>query len=173
VAASPVKSDHSFLEHLLSGPSLYETGRVGSTSSAGSSGIEPVQPHELAGQKEKSIQPVATELDEPTAAGPSGVIDAKTLDREIERRFALLEGCRENVARVKHVTPSDVFGSRLTLRWTIQPSGAVGSTVVVATSPADSALMACVKTMMSSWRFTRPTGGPVRVERDFAFRSAR
>jgi hypothetical protein len=172
VAASPVKSDRSFLENLLSGPSLHETGRVGSAQSADSSAIEPVQPHELGGQDEKSIRPVATELEEPSAGGPSGVIDPKVLDREIERRFALLGSCRESVARTKHVTPSDIFGSRLTLRWTILPTGSVGSTVVVATSPADSDLMACVKTMMGAWHFTRPSGGPVRVEREFAFRAS-
>jgi hypothetical protein len=167
-AASPVKSDHSFLEQLLSGPSLHETGRVGSAHSADSRAIEPVLSRDLGVEDEKSVRAVEESLENP-ASGPSGVIDGKTLDREIERRFAVLQSCRDNVARAKHVTPGDVVGSRLTLRWTIQPTGSVGSTVVVATSPADSDLMACVKTTMGAWRFTRPTGGPVRVEREFAF----
>ena len=65
-----------------------------------------------------------------------------------------------------------VVADQLLLRWTIEPSGLIGSTEVVAARPVDLELMDCVKAAMSRWSFTRPRGGAVHVERPFTFRRA-
>jgi hypothetical protein len=158
---------------LLSGPSLYETGKVGvSPDSAPSPAPTPV-PQELqwAGNGEKSIKPVATDIaDAPPPRPPEGVIGPARLNREIAAYFEALDNCRVDVARAKQVAVGKVTGDQLLLRWTIEPSGETGPTEVVATTSTDLDLMDCVKSAMSRWTFTPPRGGAVHVERSFAFR---
>ena len=101
---------------------------------------------------------------------PTGTIDQTLLDDQIETRFASLDDCRVDVARRRRVAPTEVQGDTLTLRWLIRPTGEIGATQVVATSPTDLDLMDCVKAAMSKWSFTAPSGGSVRVERAFKFR---
>ena len=81
-----------------------------------------------------------------------------------------MQNCRVDVARAKRVPPSKVVADELFLRWTIEPSGQVSSTEVVATTRVDLDLMDCVKAAMSRWSFTPPRGGAVRIERPFTFR---
>jgi hypothetical protein len=163
-AASP---DRLSPTELVRGPSLYETGRIGNAPQAAPTTIVPEE--ELGARNEKSIQPAAAGLGN-VPRRPAGVIDPRTLAREIDARFAALENCRVDVARNKRLAPAEVVGSTLTLRWTIVPGGETASTVVVATSPVDLELMDCVKAAMSRWHFTSPRGGPVDVEREFTFR---
>lgn len=158
---------------LLSGPSLYETGKVGvSPDSAPSPAPTPV-PQELqwAGNGEKSIKPVAADIaDAPPPRPPEGVIPPARLNREIATYFEALEDCRLDVARAKQVAVGKVTADQLLLRWTIEPSGETGPTEVVATTSTDLDVMDCVKEAMSLWTFTPPRGGAVHVERPFAFR---
>jgi hypothetical protein len=159
---------------LLALPSLYETGRVGATPTSAPSPAPTPVPAELqwAGNSEKSIKPVAADIaDAPPPRPPEGIVDPVRLGQEIDANFEAVENCRVDVARVKRVGLSKVVADRLLLRWTIDPSGSVGATEVVATAQADSDLMDCVKAAMSRWSFTRPRGGSVRIERPFTFRS--
>ena len=153
---------------LLSGPSLYETGRVGSAPKAPPTAIEPQDG--LSARREKSIQRAAAGIDTPPPKRPPGVIDPQTLDREVEARFAALENCRVDVARARRIMPAEITANTLTLRWTIERGGQTAATAVVATTPVDLEVMSCVKAAMSRWRFTSPRGGPVEVERLFNFR---
>ncbi|HVV51260.1 MAG TPA: hypothetical protein VHO06_16445 [Polyangia bacterium] len=158
---------------LLSGPSLYETGKVGvAPDSAPAPAPTPV-PQELpwAGNGEKSIKPVAADLaNAPPPRPPEGVIDPARLADELAANFESVDDCRLDVARDRQVSPGKVLADRLLLRLTIEPSGATGPTEVVATTPVDLDVMDCVKAAMSRWTFTRPRGGAVHVERTFAFR---
>jgi hypothetical protein len=158
---------------LLSGPSLYETGKVGvSPDNAPMPAPTPV-PQELqwAGNGEKSIKPVAADIaDAPPPRPPEGVISPARLEREIGAYFEALENCRVDVARVRQVAPGKVVADQLLLRWTIEPSGETGPTEVVATTSNDLDVMGCVKAAMSRWTFSAPRGGAVHVERPFAFR---
>jgi hypothetical protein len=159
---------------LLALPSLYETGRVGATPTSAPSPAPTPVPAELqwAGNSEKSIKPVAADIaDAPPPRPPEGIVDPVRLGQEIDANFEAVENCRVDVARVKRVGLSKVVADRLLLRWTIDPSGSVGATEVVATAQADPDLMDCVKAAMSRWSFTRPRGGSVRIERPFTFRS--
>ena len=152
---------------LMQGPSLQETGRVGV--------MAPEAPS-IAGQKELSLQPEKEVA--PVAEGlavepvqPTGVVDQTRLGREIDGYFAGLDDCRINVARAKQVLPAGVVADSLLLRWTILPNGHTSMTTVVATSPTDGEVMNCVKAAMARWTFATPRGGPVPVERPFAFRT--
>jgi hypothetical protein len=160
--------------NLVSGPSLYETGKVGvAPASAPAPPPTPV-PAELqwAGNSEKSIKPVAADIAEaPPPRPPEGIIDPVRLDQEIAANFEAVENCRVDVARMRRVALSKVAADQLLLRWTIEPSGLVGATEVVATAQVDLDLMDCVKAAMSRWAFTRPRGGSLRIERAFTFRS--
>ena len=98
----------------------------------------------------------------------AGIVDTVLLKREIRSRFAELNDCPREVAR--HKRTATLRARRLTLRWTILPSGQVANTAVVATSPVNVDVMDCVKRQMSIWSFVRPRGGSLNLERPFAFR---
>ncbi len=129
---------------------------------------------------ERRVTPRKTRLenvennDQGQAAQPAanaGLVDPPIIERQIHSRFTLLNDCPVEVARHLRVAPSALKGHRLTLRWTILPSGQVADTAVVATSPVDIRVMDCVKRQMSLWSFTQPHGSPMRVERPFTFRT--
>lgn len=120
--------------------------------------------------REQPVEGVAAADESAPPAGRSaGVVDAVTLKREIRTRFVALNDCPREVARRTRTAPA-LRARRLTLRWTILPSGQVAHTAVVATSPVDVGVMDCVKRQMILWTFARPKGGSLSVERAFAFR---
>jgi hypothetical protein len=157
-------------DRLMAGPSLRETGRVAVSPTMPTSAIEtedtPKSPNE------KSIQRAASSLATAAPMRPHGVIDPRILDREVTDHFTQIAGCRVEVARAKQVKPPDVIADQLLLRWTIEPDGSTAATDVVAIAPVDLGVMDCAKRVMSQWRFTRPRGGPLNVERRFTFAAA-
>jgi len=161
-----VPSDSLSPERLMAGPSLRETGRIAIAPTPMSTTIE--GEGTTKSPTEKSIARAASTI-APMPARPSGVIDQRTLDREIADRFAEIGGCRVEVARTKQVKPPEIVADRLLLRWTILPDGSTGSTDVVAIAPVDLSIMDCAKRVMSQWTFSRPRGGPMAVERRFSF----
>ncbi len=174
-AVSPPAADSLSPTNLVSGPSLYETGKVGVMPESASTPAPTPVPAELqwAGNSEKSIKPVAADIaDAPPPRPPEGAIDRARLTQEIQANSETLENCRVDVARAKRVALSKVIADELLLRWTIDPSGQTRATEVVATAQVDLDLMDCVKAVMSRWSFTRPRGGAVHVERPFTFRRA-
>jgi hypothetical protein len=173
-AVSPPAADQ-LPTNLVSGPSLYETGKVGVMPESATTPAPTPVPAELqwAGNSEKSIKPVAADIaDAPPPRPPEGTIDPVRLAQEIQTNFETVENCRVDVARAKRVELSRVVADELLLRWTIEPSGLTGPTEVVAATPVDLELMDCVKAAMSRWSFTPPRGGTIRVERPFTFRRA-
>jgi len=128
-----------------------------------------IAPAVLRQSQEAPVAPAATVA---LAPPPPGVIDDKLLAGEIASRFEPLALCRIDVARSKQLRAEDVAADRLTLRWTIDPTGKATATQAVATTPVDADVLHCVKHQMTTWTFSRPSGGPLPVERVFSFRSA-
>ena len=127
-----------------------------------------IAPAVLRQSKEAPVAPAAVVA---LAPPPPGVIDDKLLADEIAARFETLAVCRIDVARSKQVRAEQVEADRLTLRWTIDPNGKAITTQVVATTPVDADVLHCVKHHMTTWTFSRPSGGPLPVERVFRFQS--
>ena len=128
-----------------------------------------IRPAVLRQSREAPVTPAAT-----VALAPPlpGVIDEKLLAGEIATRFEPLAQCRIDVARNKKLRAEEVEADRLTLRWTIEPNGKVTATEVVGTTAVDADVLHCVKQQMIGWTFSRPSGGPLPVERAYQFRSA-
>jgi hypothetical protein len=122
--------------------------------------------------RQRSESPVAPAAIVALAPPPPGVIPEKLLAAEIATKFEPLDVCRIDVARGKQVRTRDVEAHRLTLRWTIQPTGRVTAAEVVATTAVDAEVLDCVKRRMTGWTFSRPSGGPLPVEHVLEFRSA-
>lgn len=166
-AAAPVPSRPT---ELVRSPSLYETGRIGNAA-VNEPGVPTTRRGEQAGPPEMLVEAKQSNRREAaTPASYAGVVDQAILDREITPRFRLLGDCKSDVARRKRVAVSTITGTQLLLRWTILPNGRVADTQVVATAPADSRLIDCVKERMSTWSFRPAQGGAARIERKFTFR---
>ena len=90
-----------------------------------------IRPAVLRQSREAPVTPAATVA---LAPHPPGVIDDKLLAGEIATRFEPLALCRIDVARNKQLRAEDVEADRLTLRWTIEPTGKVTATEVVGTT---------------------------------------
>ena len=151
----------------LNGIDAGRTGRIANAPVAHEGTA--IAPAVLRQSHEAPVAPAATLA---LAPPPPGVIDDKLLAREIETRFEPLALCRIDVARAKRLRAEEVEADRLTLRWTIAPTGTVIAPEVVATTAVDADVLHCVKQQMTTWTFSRPSGGPLPVERVFSFRSA-
>ena len=168
VGADEAKPNPLTKTQLIQGPSLRETGRVGSMFVQGGEVRAPRNDLEV--PKENSIQHASTMEDRPLPQPRAGIVDRAVLDRQIRARFASVRDCRVEVARRKQVAPARVNAGALTLRWVILPTGEVVAAAVVVTTPTDGELVDCVKRRMVTWTFTRPRGGSVAVERTLNFR---
>jgi hypothetical protein len=157
---------------LAKGPSLRETGRVGSASVEGGVGIQRRAVLNLPAENSvaKAVNTDEAQDQERRQSAAGGFIDPILLDQELQARLSQARTCRVDVARRKRVAPTLVVAKTLELRWIIQPSGIVAATQVVATTPTDPGVMSCVKLRMASWTFTRPLGGPLAMDRALVFR---
>jgi hypothetical protein len=151
----------------LNGLDADRMGRIAGTPVHGTGTV--IAPAAMA---ERSESPVARAAGVALAPPPPGVIADKLLAGEIAAKFEPLEVCRIDVARGKQVRARDVAAEPLILRWTIQPTGRVTAAEVVATTVVDAEVLDCVKRRMNEWTFSRPSGGPLPVERVLRFRSA-
>jgi predicted aconitase with swiveling domain len=151
----------------LNGLDPNRTGRIATVPVAHEGAT--IAPAVLRQSQEAPVAPAAIVALAPPAPG---VIDDKLLAGEIATRFEPLALCRIDVARSKQVRVEEVAADRLTLRWTIDPNGKATTTQVVATTPVDADVLHCVKQQMLGWTFSRPSGGPLPVERVYQFRSA-
>jgi hypothetical protein len=152
---------------LQGGPSLRETGRIAVTRVSNTGVQIDAPPADRRVFQEQRVESV----EDASALPPdrnAGIVDTVVLKREIRSRFAELNDCPREVAR--HNRTAALRARRLTLRWTILPSGQVANTAVVATSPVNVAVMDCVKRQMSIWSFVPPRGGSLSLERPFSFR---
>jgi hypothetical protein len=148
-------------------PNIHEVGRVGFVELSDSrANIKIQQGNQVATMpRETSVAEVADQVEDAVVTGPSGVIGAEALERQTALHLTSLAGCRLEVARKRRITLDAVVAGRMTLRWTILPTGLTGETEVVAREPVDPQVVDCIKRRMSLWEFSHPRGGPVRVAR--------
>lgn len=157
-------------DRLPDGPSLRETGRIAAMDVSNSGAQIDAPSADGSVSREQPVESVdAADAAQPAAGKSAGIVDAAALKREIRTRFVELNDCPREVARRTRAA-TVLRARRLTLRWTILPSGQVAHTAVVATSPVNAGVMDCVKRQMSLWTFAPPKGGSLSVERAFAFR---
>ncbi len=153
---------------LLAGPSLHETGRVGSIPF-----VRPGAPIEwtLAGEslREQRVRPVRPAIGDAIAT-PVGLISTSLLEHQMRAPVAALENCRIEVARWQNQRWNQVAAGRVILHWTILPTGAISQIEVKPLDPLDLHVLDCVKSAMTLWTFARPSWGIVTVVRPFAFR---
>ena len=153
---------------LLAGPSLHETGRVGSIPF-----VRPGAPIEwtLAGDslREQQVRPVRPGITD-AATTPVGLISSSLLEHQMRQPVAALENCRIDVARWQNQRWNQVAAGRVTLHWTILPTGAISQIEVKPLDPLDAYVLECVKSAMALWTFARPSWGIVTVVQPFAFR---
>ena len=166
-----VSAYSSVLAHAQnSGLNGLDADRIGRIAGAPVSSTAPVvAPADLREPRESSVTPAAAKA---LAPPPPGVLAAEVLAAEIAPKFESLELCRIGVARDQQVPTGEVEADRLTLRWTIEPTGLVTAAEVVGTTAVDAEVLDCVKRQMTGWTFSRPSGGPLPVDRTFKFRSA-
>jgi hypothetical protein len=150
----------------LNGLDADRLGRIAGTPVSGTGTV--IAPAAI---RERSETPVAGAATAALAPRPPGVIGEDLLAAEIATKFEPLAVCRIDVARGKQVRTRDVEADRLTLRWTIQPTGQVAAAEVVGTTAVDAGVLDCVKRQMNEWTFSSPSGGPLPVERVLRFRS--
>lgn len=151
-------------------PSLRETGRV-ADSDVTDPGTVIERRRDFVTPGENTVVRVAAVPGEERAPSltTSVVADPVRLEREVRTHFATLPDCVVEVARIQQVGPRHVVASELLLRWTILPTGGVGTTAVVATAPIDPGVMSCVKQRMTQWTFSPLAGASAEVERLLVF----
>jgi hypothetical protein len=149
----------------LAGPSLRETGRVGSMPLA-YLGARIVETPQGLPPREQAVQPATSGPGD----APIGSINTSILEHQLEEPVAALQDCRIEVARRQQRIWNEIAAGRVTLRWAILPTGAVDDVQVVALDPLDVRVLDCMKREMALWTFVPPDGGMVTVAQTFAFR---
>jgi hypothetical protein len=86
------------------------------------------------------------------------------LDGEVANRMSALRDCRYEAARAKQVPPGELEIPALGVRFTIDLPGTTSDIEIVPEAATEPQVTACVKRVVGTWRFTGPTGGPVRVQ---------
>jgi hypothetical protein len=153
VRATPARSAFPAL------PAMFETGRV---ARAYPEGGAPIGRQEvvMAGT-ETAVQKYSS----PSGEGPRrGTIDRDQVDGEVANRMTSLRDCRYEAARAQQVPPSEMEIPALGLRFSIEVSGTTSDIEIIPEAAADPHVTECVKRVVSTWRFTGPSGGPVRVQ---------
>jgi len=129
-----------------------------------------IPPPEVDGGAGRGETPVRGPAARALAPAPAGTLEPGVLAEEIATSFEKIESCRTEVARRRQVLVGSVQADRLTLRWTILETGRVADATAVGITPIDADVLDCVKRQMTGWVFSSPSGGPLPVERTFAFR---
>jgi hypothetical protein len=150
---------------LLAGPSLRETGRVAAIPFAHPGPRIEWTPAGVS-LREHPVRPVLGEAPRVHI----GFISDSLLEHEMRQPVAALETCRIEVARRQNQRWNQVEAGRVTLRWTILPTGAISQIEVKPLDPLDLHVLDCVKGAMALWTFASPSWGVVTVVHPFAFR---
>jgi hypothetical protein len=141
-------------------PAMFETGRVANANPEGQAPINRQQLVAVGAENVIQRHSAAGGDDQPRR----GKLDREMLDGEVANRMSSLRDCRYEAARAKQVPPSELEIPALGLRFTIDLPGTTSDVEIVPEAATEPQVTACVKRVVGTWRFTGPTGGPVRVQ---------
>ena len=154
----------------FAGPSLRETGRVGTTT-VFDPGFWIQRTPDSVMPTEEAMQPTAIDVNRPPVDSRTGLLSQSVLAQQLGKQVPTLNGCRLEVARQQRLPWNEVAAGRVTLQWNISPTGAVADETVVAVDPIDLHVLDCVRSKMRRWTFSRPSSGSiVHVVQPFVFR---
>jgi len=155
---------------LFPGPSLRETGRVG-TAIVYDPGFWIQLTPDSAMPTEEAVQPAEIDVNRPLIGPRAGLLSRSVLAQQLGKQVPTLRDCRLEVARQQQLPWNEVAAGQVTLQWNILSTGAVADATVVAVDPIDLHVLDCVHSKMRRWTFTRPSSGSiVHVVQPFAFR---
>jgi hypothetical protein len=157
----------------LPGPSLSQTGAVGSVGLEGQVAPKTLRAKpRLESRPEKRVIAPKEAANAPGRSEPQEVIP-RPIQQQITGHLHGLAQCRRDAARDRHVPTAQLAAGALLLRWTIDVTGTVSTPEVVEQTPVDPAIMDCVKRTIASWTFAPPDKGPLAVERPYQFHHAK
>ena len=154
----------------MSGPTLYETGRVGVMTLSDPTGSSKLD-HQIGMMpKEQLVEPATADPNRAIVATQSGYLNASVLALQIREQMPTLPQCRVQLARGEGRPWDHIEGGRVNLRWIIRGDGSVAEPEVVAVDPIDLHLLDCIKQQVGAWRFARPRGGMMPVNYSYSFK---
>jgi outer membrane biosynthesis protein TonB len=101
------------------------------------------------------------------APAVDGQLDPNIVTVEVRRRIGAIKACYD---RALKRNPN--LSGKISIRWTITPAGTVTGVEVDQDNMGDSEVTACMKTLISHWRFPAPAGGSVEVSFPFLFQAS-
>jgi len=116
------------------------------------------------GKKERSPKG-SLKLSKPSEAIGTGTLSSDRIQRTVRRRRGALKSCYESELKKD---PS--LSGKITVRFTIQPSGRVSVAKITENTMGSSAVGRCISSQVKRWRFDKPSGGEVTVAFPFYFK---
>jgi hypothetical protein len=104
------------------------------------------------GLNDRAIEPKIIE----SAPRLSGELDAKTVQQYIRRQLPGVKWCYQD-----RLQQNPKLAGKLTLAFTILPSGGVANAQTASSTLGDAELESCIRNKMSRWKFPSPKDGGV------------
>jgi|GEM_PF-1591468 len=102
-----------------------------------------------------------------SATKVTGSLEAGAVYDVIDKSIGKIQACYEGRLRV-----DASLAGRITFRWTVTTSGSVSGVQQTASTISDPEVAACVKRVLQTLRFPKPSGGVVEVSYPFIFRNS-
>jgi hypothetical protein len=97
-----------------------------------------------------------------------GDLDPSVVAKEVHARTGAVRACYDRSLR-----KNPNLNGKLKVRWTITADGSVSAVQIQEDSMRDANVAACVRSLVSRWRFPAPSKGSVDVVFPFVFQSAK
>jgi TonB family protein len=116
---------------------------------------------------EERVAPKAT-IGTGAAEVEGGSLDPDKIAVVVKRRLAAVKGCYE-----KQLNRNPDLRGKITVRFTIGPTGAVVDISTESNTMGDDEVAQCIMNRMRGWRFPKPEGGSVTVSYPFIFTTSK
>jgi outer membrane biosynthesis protein TonB len=101
------------------------------------------------------------------APAVDGELDPSLVSKEVRARLGAIKACYE-----RSLKRNPNLSGKIKVRWTITAAGTVSAVEIDEDSMGDGEVTACIKGLISRWRFPAPSGGSVDVVYPFVFQSS-